>query len=97
MDFADRVHHYVRSVPAGRVTTYGDVAWAVGSPRAARAVGRVMAQTGPESGTPCHRVAHGDGRVAGEDLARRLRNEGVVVLDGRILGFDVVRWAQPGD
>lgn len=96
MQFADRVHQYVRSVPPGRVTTYGDVAWAVGAPRAARAVGRVMTNAS-QSETPCHRVVRSDGTVADEGLAQRLQAEGVQVWDGRVLGFDVVRWAQPGD
>ncbi|MCA1819229.1 MAG: MGMT family protein, partial [Halobacteriales archaeon] len=39
MDFAERVRAFVRTVPPGRVTTYGDVALAVGKPGAARAVG----------------------------------------------------------
>ncbi|MCA1819589.1 MAG: MGMT family protein, partial [Halobacteriales archaeon] len=70
---------------------------AVGSPRAARAVGRVMTTAPPDSDTPCHRVVRGDGSVVDEELARRLRDEGVDVWDGQVLGFDVVRWAQPGD
>lgn len=97
MDFAQRVHEYVRQVPPGRVTTYGDVAWAVGSPRAARAVGRVMTNIDPDDSTPCHRVVRSDGSVADPELAERLLKEGVTVWDGRVLGFDVVRWAQPGD
>src|SRR5688500_18183341 len=97
MDFAERVHDVVRRVPPGRVMTYGDVAWAAGSPGAARAVGRVMQRTPPEAEVPCHRVVRTDGTVAAEDLAAALRKEGVNVWDGRVLGFDVVRWAQDGD
>lgn len=97
MDFARRVHEYVRTVPQGRVATYGDVAWAVGNPGAARAVGRVMTKAPEGSGTPCHRIVRSDGSVADEGLAVALRAEGLTVLDGRVLGFDVVRWAQPGD
>lgn len=40
--FAERVIATVRSIPAGRVATYGEVAAVCGSPRAARGVGAVL-------------------------------------------------------
>jgi O-6-methylguanine DNA methyltransferase len=93
MDFAERVQAFVRTVPPGRVTTYGDVALAVGKPGAARAVGRVMAKMGP--GTPCHRVVRADGQVAtceGPRMAQRLRKEGVAVRAGRVRDLTDLRW-----
>lgn len=59
-DFASAVLDVVRRIPAGRVMTYGDIAWALGS-NAPRAVGRVLAYYGhavhwwrvvPSSGLP---------------------------------------------
>jgi O-6-methylguanine DNA methyltransferase len=94
MDFAERVRAFVRTVPPGRVTTYGDVALAVGRPGAARAVGRVMAAT-PSDGTPCHRVVRADGRVSaceGPRMGQRLRKEGVAVRGGHVLDLAAVRW-----
>jgi methylated-DNA-[protein]-cysteine S-methyltransferase len=92
MGFAQRVHAFVRSVPAGRVTTYGDVALAVGRPGAARAVGRVMAAAEGEA-TPCHRVVRADGGVCpGRGMATRLRKEGVAVRDGHVRDFALHRW-----
>jgi len=92
MDLAARVHAFVRTVPRGRVVTYGDVALAVGCPGGARAVGRVMSQT-RDRGVPCQRVVRSDGTVAGGSLAARLRREGVAVgRDGRIKDFAAVRW-----
>lgn len=44
-EFVDAVLDVVRRVPAGRVVTYGDIAWALGS-NAPRAVGRVLALYG---------------------------------------------------
>lgn len=44
-DFASAVLAIVRQVPAGRVVTYGDIAWALGT-NAPRAVGRVLALYG---------------------------------------------------
>ncbi|MEA3190490.1 MAG: methylated-DNA-[protein]-cysteine S-methyltransferase [Thermoplasmata archaeon] len=91
-DFAARVHAFVQMVPKGRVTTYSDVALAVGRPGAARAVGRVMAATPARSPTPCHRVVRADGRAA-DGLAGRLRREGVAVdAAGQVRGFAALRW-----
>lgn len=59
-EFVESVLGVVERVPAGRVVTYGDIAWALGS-NAPRAVGRVMALYGhavpwwrvvPASGLP---------------------------------------------
>jgi len=92
VEFAERVRAFVRTVPCGRVTTYGDVAWAVGRPGAARAVGRVMAQT-EGTATPCHRVVRADGAVCpGHGMAARLRKEGVQVRAGRVAGLAARRW-----
>ncbi|NLA65661.1 MAG: MGMT family protein [Leucobacter sp.] len=44
-EFVDAVLALVNRVPPGRVVTYGDIAWALGS-HAPRAVGRVMALYG---------------------------------------------------
>jgi methylated-DNA-protein-cysteine methyltransferase-like protein len=43
MGFRDRVYQVVRAIPGGQVLSYGDVAAAVGSPRAARQVGWALA------------------------------------------------------
>lgn len=59
-EFVDDVLSIVRQVPEGRVVTYGDIAWALGT-NAPRAVGRAMALFGhsvawwrvvPASGLP---------------------------------------------
>jgi O-6-methylguanine DNA methyltransferase len=92
--FRRAVLRRVRAVPAGRVTTYGDVADAVGRPGAARAVGAVL-QAGDAPGVPYHRVVGAGGRVAGggaRERARRLRAEGLRVTEGRVAGFSRVRW-----
>lgn len=99
--FEQAVHRVVQAVPKGRVTTYGDVAWAIGRPGAARAVGGVMRRNPDTHLTPCHRVVASDGTLGGymgrEDYSARkvsrLKVEGVRVdADGRIQDFDRVRW-----
>lgn len=58
-DYVEQVLRAVESVPAGRVTTYGAVADAVGR-FGPRRVGNVMAQHG--GGVPWWRVVRADGR-----------------------------------
>jgi methylated-DNA-[protein]-cysteine S-methyltransferase len=54
-----------RDIPFGKVATYGEVAKAVGSPGAARAVGGAMAANPIPIVVPCHRVVAAGGRLGG--------------------------------
>jgi O-6-methylguanine DNA methyltransferase len=62
--YAD-VYKIVKTIPKGKVATYGQVAKLAGSPRAARAVGLAM-KTNPNAPiVPCHRVVASDGSLTG--------------------------------
>jgi methylated-DNA-[protein]-cysteine S-methyltransferase len=52
-------------IPAGQTLSYGAVAERVGYPRAARAVGRVMATNPLPLVVPCHRVVGSNGSLTG--------------------------------
>ena len=63
-NFFQRVYEVVKKVPKGKVTTYGDVARAIGAPRCSRQVGWAI-HVNPEQGViPCHRVIFSDGRLS---------------------------------
>jgi methylated-DNA-protein-cysteine methyltransferase-like protein len=85
---AERERHIIDVLMAlreGEVTTYGDVAEVAGHPGQARLVGRILATTAVE--VPWWRVVNASGRlVAGDPVlqAQLLRQEGVVVGDGRV-------------
>ncbi len=89
MTFFEKVYEAVKAIPKGRVATYGQIAHAIGSPRAARQVGWAL-HVNPQPGIiPCHRVVNRFGRLApafafgGEEVqARLLRKEGVEVGEG---------------
>jgi alkylated DNA nucleotide flippase Atl1 len=70
-DFGAAVAEVVRSIPSGRVMTYGDVAAALGS-RASRAVGKVMAHEGSE--LPWWRVVRSGGLPPVRHEARALEH-----------------------
>lgn len=62
--FHERVYDVVRGVPEGSVTTYGDVAAALGSPRVARHVGWALAALRDDD-VPWHRVINSRGQISG--------------------------------
>ena len=73
----------IRDLKRGEVATYGEVARRAGYPRAARAVGNILATN---LGLPWWRVVRANGGLAAhnrEEQARRLRREGVTLRDGR--------------
>ena len=85
MELAQRMLDAVDQIPAGRVSTYGDIAARAGSP-SARLAGFVLSQLSDEH-TPWHRVVRANGtpapHLADEQLAR-LRTEGVIAGNGRV-------------
>ena len=63
--FRRKVFEVVRTIPAGETLSYGDVALAVGSPGAARAVGQALGRNPFPIVIPCHRVLAAGGRIGG--------------------------------
>ena len=55
----------LRAIPYGEVRSYGELALQAGSPRAARAVGQVMAANPLPIIIPCHRVIAARGLLGG--------------------------------
>lgn len=87
----DEILAAVEAIPRGKVMTYGDVAEYVGG-RAARTVGRVMAQRGGE--VPWWRVVKAGGGLAPQVRERQLehlRAEGVP-LRGERVDLAAARW-----
>ena len=100
--FNGRVYAVVRQVPSGCVTTYGDVATLLGSPRVARHVGFALAAL-PDPSVPWHRVINAQGRIShrgdverAEEQQRRLEAEGIVFDSRGRVDLKTFRW-RPGD
>jgi methylated-DNA-protein-cysteine methyltransferase-like protein len=90
----ERVRALVASIPAGRVSTYGDIASVAGlsSPRI---VGYIMRIDSLD--LPWHRVITASGRPAKHLVTRQLellRAEGILADDGRI-PLDELRYEFP--
>ena len=64
-DFGRRVLGRTAEIPYGSVSTYGDIARAIGSPRAARATGNALGANPMPIVVPCHRVVASGGKIGG--------------------------------
>ncbi|GLC29891.1 methylated-DNA--[protein]-cysteine S-methyltransferase [Clostridium omnivorum] len=64
-DFQKKVWNALTSIPFGRTATYKDIAEAVGSPKAVRAVGSTNSKNLVSIIVPCHRVIGTNGKLTG--------------------------------
>jgi len=63
--FQARALRVTLAIPYGKTKTYGEIAAEIGSPAAARAVGRAEATNPMPLVIPCHRVVGSDGKLHG--------------------------------
>ena len=64
-DFEQKVWRALRAIPFGQTRTYSDLAIAIGSPKAARAVGAAIGRNPLSIVVPCHRVVGANGSLTG--------------------------------
>jgi methylated-DNA-[protein]-cysteine S-methyltransferase len=94
--FQERVYALIRQIPEGRVSTYADIAHAMGT-GAHRAVGTALARNPDIPATPCHRVVKSDGHVGQYAFntpkkIALLKGEGVRVVNSRVVDFERKRF-----
>ena len=92
--FAEKCYAVLLKVPRGKVTTYKEIAHAVGS-HAYRAVGTAMNKNPYAPEVPCHRVVNSDGRIGGfasgcEHKIDILKKEGIIIENDRVKNFKEV-------
>lgn len=99
MSFYDRVYEIVKRIPEGKVSTYGQIALLLGSPRASRAVGYALHHNPYFGIVPCHRVVNREGRLArtfafgGEEKQRAmLEAENIKVSEKNIVDLKIYGW-----
>lgn len=98
-NFFERVYEAVKQIPKGKVSTYGDIARAIGAPRASRQVGWALHCNPYEGIVPCHRVVFRDGSLAdgfafgGREVQKTLLvSEGVGFSDEYKVDIKNFRW-----
>jgi methylated-DNA-[protein]-cysteine S-methyltransferase len=83
-EFQKAVWRWLAALPAGQLTTYGEIARALGNPGACRAVGQAVGANPVPIFIPCHRVLAANGKIGGysSGLPRKrwlLAHEGLMV------------------
>ena len=98
-DFFQRVYNVVRTIPTGRVTTYGLIAKKLGSASSARTVGWALNASHNDSSIPAHRVVNRNGLLSGKHhfkgfnlMKQLLENEGIEVNDDKVVDFNIKLW-----
>lgn len=79
--FREKVFAVVSKIPRGKVMTYGEVARKVGSPRAYRAVGSILA-TNYNPKIPCHRVIRSDGGLGNYNRGGPAKKKAILKKEG---------------
>lgn len=93
MNIDKKIYKKLLEVPKGKITTYGELAKAVGLKNGQRAVGKIMNKNPYPVIIPCHRVVKSDGKIGGyaygEDIkSDMLTREGIVIKNGKILDLE---------
>ena len=65
LEFNRSVYDVARAIPAGGISTYGEIATQLGDPGAARAVGAALGANPFAIIVPCHRVLAAGGKAGG--------------------------------
>ena len=92
--FTQKVREIAKSIPVGKVVTYGMLAKAAGGGgQAARSVSAVLAKDPEHKKIPFHRIVYSDGRVwcnesCGVGRVKKLKKEGIAIDNkGKIMNL----------
>lgn len=90
--FSEKCYSLLRKVPRGKITTYKDIAEAMGT-KAYRAVGTAMNKNPYAPEVPCHRVVNSNGEVGGfangtSKKIEMLKKEGIPIKDNKVENFE---------
>lgn len=87
----EKVYDFLKTIPKGKVVTYGQIAEAAGNPRAARAVGNILHSNPNGEEIPCYKAVDAKGRLSEhyafggiEKQKERLEKEGIEVKNYRV-------------
>ena len=84
----------VEEIPAGRVSTYGQIAALIGREKNSRLVGKVLSMAEYYGSYPCHRVVNAAGRTAPGWTEQRklLEAEGIEFKSNGCVDLKKYRW-----
>ena len=92
LNLYDYFYNLVKQIPEGCITTYGELARALGDIRAARAVGYMLSINQDPDKIPCYKVVHTDRRMGKyalgvDEKEKRLRKDGIEISNGIVENF----------
>ena len=96
--FHERVVKFIKSIPRGKIATYGQIADYAGNPRAAREVAYILHSSSEKEDLPWQRVINSKGRISlrpghGYELQKRLlEDEGVIFDEEGRIDFNKFLW-----
>ena len=93
MNFNEMAWEFLEKIPRGKVTTYREIAIALGNAGAARAVGNACSKNPFAPSVPCHRVVKSNGMIGnyakGIDAKKTLlESEGIKIKNNKLLNFE---------
>ena len=95
MKLEEKVYKKLLEVPPGKVTTYGELAKAVGLKNGQRVIGKIMNKNPYPVIVPCHRVVKSDGNVGGYAWGEKIKTnmltkEGIKIKNRKILSMEEI-------
>ena len=87
-DMKEKVYDFLKTIPKGKVATYGQIAEYLGNKKLARHVGNIIHNNPDPKNIPCHRVVNSKGEVSasfafgGNTEQRKLLEQEGVVFEG---------------
>ena len=92
-----KIYDFLKTIPAGKVVTYGQIAEYLGNKRLARVVGNILHNNPDPINQPCFKVVNQKGELARnfgdvggiETQKQRLENDGVEVIGYKV---DLVKY-----
>ena len=87
----EKVYEYLRTIPKGKVVTYGQIAEYLGNKQFARVVGNILHNNPDEDRYPCYKVVDSKGNLSRhfafggiEKQKEKLEREGIVVKEYKV-------------
>ncbi len=87
----EKVYEFLRTIPKGKVVTYGQVAEYLGKKELSRVVGNILHNNPDELKYPCYKVVDSKGNLSKhfafggiEHQKEKLEKEGIVVKDYKV-------------
>ena len=99
MNLEQKIYKKLLEVPKGQITTYGELAKAVGLKNGQRIIGKIMNKNPYPVIVPCHRVVMSTGKIGGyaygehvkikllNDEGIQIKNDKITDLENRIYRF----------